>query len=74
MDKLVEGWLVVDYRTGNMRIMKRLGKMKPTELPIKMKLNIVVPDQPQVQATATITLGKKEVTEMMFEEKKDDDK
>lgn len=78
MEKQIEAWLIADYKNGKVRVIKRLPKgsanLKPSEIPIQLKLKVEVPDNPQMIAEATIKLGKREITDLMFEEGKDEHK
>lgn len=66
MIKEIKSFLVIDYNNGKVRTMKRIGKLKPTELPIHLNISINVPEVTTMNADIKINLGKKEITELMF--------
>lgn len=69
MIKQIDSWLIVDYHKGTVCVGKRLTKaLKATEMPVRLKINIEIPDKPQLKAEATIRLSREEITELMFTE------
>ena len=62
-------WLIVDYKTGFFRLTKKKpDKLKASEIPIDLKLNIKIPETPILKATGDITLSEAKVNEMIIEE------
>lgn len=69
MIKEFKGWLVLNYRTGEMKVGKRKPiKPSASEIPIELKLNVNVPEIPQITATGSITLSEAKVNEMVIEQ------
>lgn len=69
-EKIVRGWLIVDYKSGNMKIVKRLTRAsasKATEIPIEISLKIEVPDKPILKAEGEIKLSQTQIANMVIE-------
>jgi len=67
MDKEFKTWLILDYRTGNFRVTKKKpDKLKASDIPIEMKLNVRIPEQPVFKATGEITLSDVKATEIVL--------
>ena len=68
MDKEFRTFLVLDYRTGNFRVAKKKPtKIKASEIPIDVRLNVKIPEQPIMKARGTIELDTQKVKEMIIE-------
>ena len=68
MDKEFKTWLVLDYKTGKFRVTrKRPDKIKASDIPIDIKLNVKIPEQPIMKARGTIELDTHKVKEMILE-------
>ena len=39
-------WMILDYKTGRFRLIKRKNKLKPSEIAIDVSLNVEVPEEP----------------------------
>lgn len=69
MMKEFKTWLVVDWKTGTFKVNKKKPvKLKPSEIPIDIKLNIKIPEIPTLKAHGEITLSEAKVSEMVIEE------
>ncbi len=67
MNKEFKTWLVLDYKTGKFRLVKkRPDQIKASDLPIELKLNVVVPETPILKATGEIKLSEVKATEMLI--------
>lgn len=64
MQKNFMGWLMLDWKTGKMRIVTRnpQSKVKYTEIPIKLQFEIEIPEKPQMLAEGKITLSEAKAT------------
>lgn len=65
MKKTFTGWLVLDWKTGKMRVTTRQipeSKVKYTEIPIKLSFEIEIPEKPQMLAEGKITLSEAKAT------------
>jgi hypothetical protein len=69
MERVINGWLIVNVSTGKMRAVKKLSKKKlsASEIAIELKLNVNIPEQPILKAEGTITLSKTHLANMMIE-------
>jgi hypothetical protein len=66
--KTFQAWLILDYKTSKFRVMKKIGKLKPTEIAIDVSLNVTVPKSVTLKAHGTIELSTAKVNEMVLEE------
>ena len=68
MDKEFKTWLILDYKSGGFRVnKKRPDKLRASEIPINVKLNVKIPEQPIMKATGEIVLSEVQVKEMILE-------
>lgn len=75
MKKEHRTWLVVDAKTGKFRVLsskislKSLkSKLKPTEVPIDLTLNVDVPETPILKAHGEIKLSQVQISELLLDE------
>jgi hypothetical protein len=62
-------WLVVDWKSGQFRVCKKKpDRLKSSEIPIDIKLNVQIPETPVLKAHGEITLSQAKVNEMILEE------
>lgn len=80
MKKEHKVWLVVDCKTGKFRVLspklslKNLkSKLKPTEVPIDLTLNVDVPETPILKAHGEIKLTQVQISELLLSEIEEDD-
>jgi hypothetical protein len=78
--KELKTWLIADGRNGKFRILspktsiKQLkSKLKPTEIPIELSLNIDIPDQPIMKARGEIKLSQTEISNFVLNEMEEDE-
>lgn len=78
MKKQHKTWLVMDAKTGKFRVLspkislKSLkAKLKPTEVPIDLTLNVDVPETPILKAHGEIKLTQVQISELLLEEIED---
>ena len=68
MDKEFKTWLVLDYKTGNFRVTKKKPtKIKASDIPINVKINVKMPEQQIMKARGTIELDIHKIKEMILE-------
>jgi len=68
MDKEFKTWLILDYKSGIFKVTKKKPiKIKASEIPIDIKLNVKVPEQPTIKAKGSIELSTAQVKEMILE-------
>ena len=72
MEKEFKTWLVLDYKTGNFRVTKKKPeKIKASDIPIDVRLNVKIPEQPIMKARGSIELDTHKVKEMILENLED---
>lgn len=73
-NKEVKGLLIVNYKTGKMKILstKYKPKLNGFEVPIHLTLNFHVPDNFALQAKGDITLTQTQINKMIIEQLKDE--
>lgn len=74
MMKELETWLIIDYLKGTFRTVtakRKLTKVKPTEIPVKLTFKIDVPDKQSFKAEFKITLTPEKMSEIALEQLKE---
>lgn len=72
MDKEFRTWLILDYKTGSFRVAKRRqNKLRASEIPIDVRLNVKIPETPIMKAKGSIELDTYKVKERMLENLED---
>lgn len=68
--KQITTTLVVDYKTKKCRLLTRYkkDKLKVSEIPVEITLNIEIPEQPIIKAECTVKLSETKVCSMVLEE------
>ncbi len=59
--------LLVDFRTGKAKVISRPRKIGAYEIPIDLKLNMVIPEDPKIKIEGTITIPENKVEAMSME-------
>ncbi len=68
MEKEFRTWLVLDYKIGRFRVTKKKPvKLKASDIPIDIRLNVKMPEQPIMKAKGSIELSTTQVKEMILE-------
>lgn len=68
MDKEFKTWLILDYKTGRFRVTrKKPDKIKASDIPIDIRLNVKIPEPPIIKARGSIELDTHKVKEMILE-------
>jgi hypothetical protein len=66
--KIFESHIVLDYRTGTMRVTKKKPtKLKPFEIPIRIELTVTAPKIPDIVAKGNIQISPTKVSQMVIE-------
>ena len=80
MKKELKTWLVVDVRTGKFKLLSSKislqslkSKIKGTEVPISLTLNVEVPETPILKAFGEIKLSQTQISELMLSEIEEDE-
>jgi hypothetical protein len=66
--KNFEGWLLIDWKTGDMKITKKQpaeSRIRHTQIPVKLSFLVEVPDKPQLMAEGKITLSEARVSKIV---------
>jgi len=68
--KVFAGYLVLNMKTGKMRVCKQMRNSTTTgsEVVVKFKLNVHAPETQITEITGNITLPEVKMTELLFEE------
>jgi len=61
-------WMILNYRTGHFRVIKRKNKLNPSEIAIDVSLNVEIPEEAIMKAEGNITLSASKLAEMTLEE------
>ena len=68
MEKLFTGVLILNWNDKGMRVVKRNNrKLSPYEIPIKVNIRIIIPEQREIVANGKIELPEYKVNEMLIE-------
>lgn len=71
IEKRFKGWLVLDYRSGKMRVVKvrpSTAKSKPYEIPIQVDINVLVKQQVPGRIEGTYHIEPATVAKLILEE------
>jgi len=72
MDKEFRTWLILDYKNGGFKVAKKKPKIiKASHIPIDVRLNVKMPEQPIMKARGEIELSSIQVKEMILESLED---
>lgn len=61
-------WIILNYKTGKFRLIKRKSKLKPSEIAIDVKLNVEIPEEVIMKAEGNIILSAAKLADMTLEE------
>lgn len=66
--KTFKGNLVINWKNGAMRVTKRKVKgLAPFEIPVKIELTLITPDEPDIRVKGTIVIPETKATEIFVE-------
>lgn len=67
-EKIFTGHIVLNYRTGNFRVIKRLPKkLKEVEIPIEINLKVQIPEQPKMKVEGELELSGTKVKQLILD-------
>ena len=70
-EKIIKGWLIVDYKSGGMRCAKKLkgtrSSLKLSEIPVGISIKVQVPEEPILKAEGTIKLSQTQISAMIID-------
>lgn len=61
-------WIILNYKTGKFRVIKRKSKLKPSEIAIDVSLNVEIPEEAIMKAEGNIRLSSAKLADMTLEE------
>jgi len=61
-------FLILDYKTGRFRVIRKVGKLKPSEISIDLSLDVDVPKAVTLKAHGRIELSTAKVNDIILEE------
>ena len=69
MKKKFQGYLILNWKTQEMRVLKRYDKTKiaPHEVPLKIDIDLELPDKKIHEVKGKITIPAEKVAEMVVE-------
>ena len=69
MKKKFKAMLLLNWKTGNMRILKRVNikKLSPWEIPVDIDINVIIPEKQVHKAAGTIELSDEKVSQLTLE-------
>lgn len=59
--------VIIDWKTGKFRCSKRPKKLRPSEVPIQLKLKVTLPDTPTYKAEGEIVVSPIKMSEILLE-------
>ena len=69
MKKEFKTILVMDWKNGKFKIYSRLPKnLKASEIPIRVNINVEIPEKPNLEIKGDIKLSDEKVNQMVIEE------
>jgi len=72
--KTFTGYLVLNYKTGEISVKKRKPNTLPHEIPVEIMIKVELPEQQIFQLKGDITIPQTKVQEMVLNEITEDDK
>ena len=68
VDKEFKGFVILNYRSGNMRAVKKLSrKLKESEIPIEIDLKVSLPEPPKMKVSGELELGGTKVKQLILD-------
>jgi len=73
VSKTFEGYLVLNWKTGAMRVLKRKSKKRanPFEILIRFTIEVELPEPKEHEISGKIAIPEEQVAEMVFEKLKE---
>lgn len=72
VEKTFKTWIVLNYKSGQFRVLKKLGTLKPSEIAIDLSLDVIMPKSAMIVAKGTIELSSAKMASMTLEELEED--
>lgn len=74
MEKLFDAWLILDWRYGNIRVLKKtktalktIKNLRPSEIVVDFNLKVIIPEFPVIKAKGEIELPEAKVKEIVID-------
>lgn len=67
MNKVFEGYLVLNWKRGTMKVLKRKGRLGPFDIPIRFSIELVLPEPEEHVISGKIEIPEEKVAQMVFE-------
>ena len=69
IEKLFKTWIILNYKTGQFRVIKKLVKsLNPSEIAIDLSLNVTLPKPAVLVAKGNVELSSAKMASMTLEE------
>lgn len=66
--KSFKTWIVLNYKSGQFRTLRKLGKLKPSEIAVDFSLDVVIPKPAVLVAKGKVELSSSKMARMTLEE------
>lgn len=66
--KKFKTWIILNYKTGKFRVIKKLGKLSPSEIAIDFALDVAIPKPAVLVAKGSVELSSTKMAQMTLEE------
>jgi len=66
--KTYRTWIILNIKTGQFRVIKRKGTLKPSEVSIDLSLEVILPKPAMMVAKGKIELSSAKMADMTLEE------
>lgn len=67
MNKTFEGYLLLNWKTGRIKIMKRKRRAGPFDVVVHFRIELELPEPKEHEISGRIIIPKEKVAEMVFE-------
>jgi len=68
IEKTFNVWIILNYKTGQFRVIKKLGQLSPSEIAIDLSLDVTIPKPAVLVAKGSIELSSAKMASMTLEE------
>jgi hypothetical protein len=66
--KIFKGTLILNWKSGDMRVVKKARSIGPSEIPVNFSVKVIIPQRPEARFEGEITLDDNKVQEMVFDQ------
>jgi len=68
LTKNFKTWIILNYKTGQFRVIKKLGKLSPSEIAVDFSLDVAIPKPAILVAKGSVELSSTKMARMTLEE------